>query len=46
MEGLCLEVGLAGVVVGRVGAREVFRYGLGSGEDEFLGQDHVLAVVG
>ena len=46
MEGLCLAVGLAGVVVGRVGAREVFRYGQGSGEDEFLGQGHVLVVVG
>ena len=35
---LCLAAGPAGEAVGRAGAHEVLRYGLGSGEGGFFGE--------
>ena len=42
---LCLVVGPAGEAVGRAGAHEVLRCGLGSGKGGFFDRVHVLVVV-
>ena len=46
MAELCSAAGPVGEAVGKAGAHEVLRYGLGFGEGGFFDRFHVLVVVG